>query len=452
MGEIELPYRFEPRAYQCPIMEAVIERGVKRAVACWHRRAGKDKTFLNIMAIMAMQRMGNYAYFFPTAVLGRKAMWDNIDANSGMRVIDHLPKGLVKKRNEQQMKLTLANDSTIQILGTETLDVVGGNPIGCVFSESAQHNPLAWDYVRPILAENGGWCIFNGTPRGRNWFYRLIEANRQNPAWHVEVRDIENTGALGLEVIEEERRAGMREEMIRQEYYCDFNVGLVGAIYADLLSALRNQGRFTGAPLWDRGSLVWTFWDLGGMEHTAIWYAQFIGGEIRIIDYDGGQRLGNAERIGRMLAKPYAYGGHLLPHDAEASKVGEISWLGELSKLGLQGLRVIPRTHDPFHGINRMRELLPACWFASPACDAGIEALENYHLREHKDGYVKNEIVHDWSSHAADAFRYIGEALLHGMVKVVGLAGSHEPRLDPWTGERLNRRGERRGMKPMRVG
>jgi len=149
-------------------MKAICEDGVKRGICVWHRRAGKDKTFLNIMAIMAAQRMGNYAYFFPTAVLGRKAMWDNIDANSGMKVIDHLPPELVEKTNEQQMKITLVNGSTIQILGTDTLDVVGGNPIGVIFSESAQHNPLAWDYIRPILRENGGWCIFNGTPRGKN--------------------------------------------------------------------------------------------------------------------------------------------------------------------------------------------------------------------------------------------------------------------------------------------
>lgn len=140
---IELPYKFTPRHYQAPIMRAVLEEGVKRAVCVWHRRAGKDKTFLNILAIKAMETMGNYAYYFPTATLGRKALWDNIDARSGMRVVDHLPKELVAKTNEQQMKITLVKGSTIQVLGTESLDVVGGNPIGVVFSESAQDRPDA---------------------------------------------------------------------------------------------------------------------------------------------------------------------------------------------------------------------------------------------------------------------------------------------------------------------
>src|SRR6185503_8915871 len=167
-----------------------------------------------------METMANYAYYFPTATLGRKAMWDNIDANSGMRVIDHIPEQLVAKKNEQQMKITLANGSTIQILGTDNLDVVGGNYYGVIFSESAQHNPLAWDYIRPILAENGGWALFNGTPRGKNWFYRLYNMAVGNGEWFCQRLSIDDTGVLTPEDIEEERRSGMSEEMVRQEFYC----------------------------------------------------------------------------------------------------------------------------------------------------------------------------------------------------------------------------------------
>lgn len=403
-------------------MKAIIEDGIKRGVCCWHRRAGKDKTFLNIMAIMAAQTMGNYAYFFPTATLGRKALWDNIDARSGMRVIDHLPGELVAKTNEQQMKITLVNGSTIQVLGTETLDVVGGNPVGVIFSESAQHNPMAWDYIRPILRENGGWCIFNGTPRGKNWFYDLIEKNRENPAWHVERLSIEDTGALTPADVEEERRSGMREEMIRQEYYCDFSVGLIGAIYADLIDTARKDGRVSEAVLWERGALVWTAWDLGAPQNTAVWYFQEVMGEIRLIDHDSGLNLTTAERVARMVAKGYSYGGHLLPHDAEATQKGGLSYLRELSDAGLANLRIVPRTHNVWHGITRMREVLPRCRFALPQCEQGLAALEAYHRRSSKDGFVTNDPVHDWSSHTADAFRYIGEGLLHGIVGRAGLA------------------------------
>ena len=423
---IDLPHRFSPRPYQKGIMRAICQEGIKRGICVWHRRAGKDKTFLNIMAIMAAQTMGNYAYFFPTAVLGRKALWDNIDANSGMRVIDHLPPEIVAKTNEQQMKITLVNGSTIQILGTETLDVVGGNPIGVIFSESAQHNPMAWDYIRPILRENGGWCIFNGTPRGKNWLHDLLTKNRENPQWYTEVLSVADTGALTPEDIEEERRSGMREEMIRQEYFCDFSVGLIGAIYADLIDRARAERRITNDVLWERGALVWTAWDLGAPENTSIWYFQEIMGEIRLIDFDSGLNLGTAERVAHMIAKGYSYGGHLLPHDAEAKQKNSLSFLEELTAAGLGNVRVVPRTHNIWHGITRMREVLPRCRFDATKCAPGIAALEHYHRREGK-GYVTNDPVHDWSSHPADAFRYIGEGMLHGMVGRAGLSANQGP-------------------------
>jgi hypothetical protein len=420
---IVLPFRFEPRHYQKAVMGAICEGKVKRAVCCWHRRAGKDKTFLNILAIKAMEVMGNYAYYFPTATLGRKALWDNIDARSGMRVIDHLPKDIVRKMNEQQMKITLINGSTIQILGTESLDVVGGNYIGVIFSESAQHNPLAWDYIRPILRENGGWAIFNGTPRGKNWFYDLIEHNRDNPDWLIDIRTVRDTGALTDDDIEEERKAGMREIMIRQEYYLDFTVGVQGALYADCVEQARNEGRVTSADIYDRSLPVFTTWDLGSPANTALWFWQILPtGELRAIDFMAGEKLRTGERVGAILSKGYTYTAHLLPHDGDATQKGGISYSQELRNAGLCDVRVIPRCGDVFTGINKMLDLFPRIVFRAPHTERGLDALTQYHTKEVAQGsYLSDTIVHDWSSHPADAFRMCGEAIMHGMIKAQGM-------------------------------
>jgi len=57
-------------------------------------------------------------------------------------------------------------------------------------------DPRAWDYMRPILRENGGWAIFDYTPRGKNHGYSLYQMARQNPEWYAEVLSISDTGVL----------------------------------------------------------------------------------------------------------------------------------------------------------------------------------------------------------------------------------------------------------------
>lgn len=414
---IQLPYNFTPRHYQCPLFEAVIERKIRRAVAVWHRRAGKDKSFLNILVIMAMETMANYAYYFPTAALGRKALWDNIDARSGMKVIDHIPKELIEKKNEQQMKITLVNGSTIQILGTEALDVVGGNYYGVIFSEAAQHNPLAWDYIRPILRENGGWAIFNGTPRGKNWFHRLATHNAGNPEWYVERLTVDDTGALTAEDVEQERRAGMREEMIRQEYYCDWSVGMPGAIYAQEVDKAREAGRVRAFEP-EGGGLVHTAWDLGSPENTAVVYFQRIGPFLYVVDCDIGLRMTTTERVAHMMQKGYNYGFHCLPHDGASTRPGGMSFIQELSGAGLPNVVMIPRTDDPERRINRMWEMFPNIFFNEPKTKSLLEALEGYHRKEDtKQATISSIIVHDWASHPSDAFGYIAEAEMAGIIR-----------------------------------
>lgn len=423
---IFLPHNFTPRHYQRPVCKATLEDQTRRAVTVWHRRAGKDKTFLNILATRAMQTPANYAYYFPTAALGRKALWQNIDPRTGMRVIDHMPTQIISKRagnkpdiNEQLMRIRLINGSTIQVLGTDNLDVVGGNYYGVIFSECGQQNPLAWDYTRPILRENGGWALFNGTPRGRNWFYRLAMMAAQNDDWFYDLLTVDDTGVLTPEDIEQERREGMREDLIQQEYYCDWSVGATGAIYAREIDQAEQGGRVREFEP-SRGSLVYTFWDIGSPDNTAVVYAQFVGPVLQIIDFDIGLRMTTAERVAHMMAKPFAdlYGIHCLPHDAQAVHAGGLSFQQELSAAGLPNTTIIPRTVDVERRINGMIDRFPNIYFRKSTTEKLRDALLAYRRKEdEKTGYVDNKIVHDWASHPADAFGYIHEAESAGLIK-----------------------------------
>ena len=218
MPTVDIPYKFEPRDYQLPFLRAM-DGGLRRAVKVWHRRAGKDKTDLNYQIKSACNKRGYYPYFFPTTSMGKRILWQGMD-KTGFKFLDHFPPEIIEKKNESEMYIVLKNGSIWQIIGTDKIENVGVNPIGCVFSEFSLQNPNAWELIRPILAENGGWSIFNFTPRGRNHAYDLLKMANKNEHWFSEVRGVDNTNAISLEAIQDERDSGMSSDMVQQEFYC----------------------------------------------------------------------------------------------------------------------------------------------------------------------------------------------------------------------------------------
>jgi len=134
------------------------------------------------------------------------------------------------------MKIRLKCGSLIQIIGTDNIDaIMGTNPVGCVFSEYSLQNPAAWDLIRPILTENGGWALFNYTPRGRNHGFILYEMAKNNKDWFCELLTVDNTDVVNPEMIQAEREAGMSEEMIKQEFYCSFEASLSKCFFSGVL-------------------------------------------------------------------------------------------------------------------------------------------------------------------------------------------------------------------------
>lgn len=220
--QISLPHKFTPREYQLPLFQAM-DAGTKRAVIVWHRRAGKDKACFNYMVKRAFQRVGTYFYFLPEYSQAKKVIWDNID-NDGFRMIDHIPPELIKSTNATDLKITLINNSVIQLMGADNFSKsgVGTNPVGVVMSEYSINNPEVWDFIRPILKVNGGWAIFNFTPRGQNHAFKLLTQAQANEKWFTQILTVNDTNVLNEQDMEEERADGMSQAMIDQEYYCKF--------------------------------------------------------------------------------------------------------------------------------------------------------------------------------------------------------------------------------------
>lgn len=414
MTEIEIPHEWHPRSYQLKLWSA-LEHGCKRAVAVWHRRAGKDSLSLNWTACSAFLRVGVYWHMAPTQRQVRKIVWDNIDGQ-GRRVIDQVwPEPLRQSTRDQEMQITLKNGSIWQCVGSDNYDsLVGSNPIGVVFSEYSLADPAAWDYVRPILAENGGWALFIYTPRGPNHGKDLYDTAINDPDWFAELLTVKDTGAIPLTAVDDERRAGMSEAMIEQEFFCAFTGIVDGSYYGKLIQQARNEKRLTRVPC-ETSEPVITAWDLGTGDDTAIWFVQQVGLEVRVIDYYEHRGVGIEHYAQVLNDKGYTYKEHIMPHDAGHKQLATgKSISSQLQQLGVRPCRVLPREQKLSNevGIQAVRNLLPKCYFDYDKCKDGIKYLELY-KRDYDDKrkVFKDTPCHDYTSHAADAFRYLAMGL-----------------------------------------
>jgi len=403
--KIRIPHNWKPRNYQLPLWK-FLEEGGKRAVAVWHRRAGKDLCSINWCAVSALRRPGLYWHLFPTYNQGRKIAWDGM-TRDGRRFMDHFPEEVIAAVNNTEMRLTLKNGSIYQVVGTDNVDrLIGANPVGVIFSEYSVQDPRAWDYIRPILAENEGWAVFIYTARGRNHGYDMLNMARRNEKWFQQVLNWEDTRAITAEAIQDERDSGMPEEMIQQEFYCSFDAPLVGSYYGNYMAQALADRRIVNVP-YDPLLDVNTAWDLGMGDLTAIIFYQTVGAEIRIIDYYENQGEGLAHYIKYLREKEYVYGEHLAPHDIKVREMGTGRSRLEVARdLGIR-FRVLPnlRLED---GIEAARTIISRCWFDEIKCKHLIEALRQYRKDfDEKNKCFKDRPFHDWSSHPADAFRYL---------------------------------------------
>jgi len=198
-------------------------RPFRRGCAVWHRRAGKDSVALNLTARDMFRRVGTYWHLFPEQTQARRAIWNSIDGR-GRRIIDQVFPAPVRKRiSVNEMLVETVNGSSWQMAGSDNFDsLVGSNPVGVVFSEWALAHPDAWDYIRPILVENDGWALFIYTPRGHNHGYATWMNALESDGWFSERLTVEDTGLIASDQIETERRSGMSESKLRQEFYCSF--------------------------------------------------------------------------------------------------------------------------------------------------------------------------------------------------------------------------------------
>ena len=416
--DIQLPWRYTARDYQIPFLRAM-DGGCKRAALVWHRRAGKDLTALQWAIKASAQRSGGYYYYFPTASLGRKIIWEGKD-NDGFRFLDYFPPESIVRKNDTEMLIETIWGSHFRIVGTDNLDVVGTNPVGTVWSEYALQDPKAWSLVQPILRANDGWAVFCYTPRGRNHGYDLWKiANANRGEWFAQLLTIDDTKAIRREEVEADIRAGViSRPLAEQEYWCDFTLGQEGSYYGALLQQAEREGRVGQYP-WVTTAKVYRFADFGTM-YTYGLDAQFIQGRIRLIgEYWDNQGLGAQAFTRAMQAQPYTWGGeHFAGPDMERSNARSFQ-TGMTTRDVLAGLGYRFRSVEPHRvedGIEACRTIWPVLEVDRVSCPIFLQAANGYRAAinrslttEAMPVYKANE-VDSWECHPMDAFRHLAMA------------------------------------------
>jgi phage terminase large subunit len=403
--KITIPYT--PREQ----FEAYHNRTERFAKIVAHRRFGKTVGCINDLIRSALtakrvQPPPRFAYIAPTYSQAKDVAWAYLKHYSAV-----IP-GI--KMSESELWIEYPNGSRIRLYGADNYDRMRGlYHDGVIIDEPAQIDPRAWpEVIRPTLSDFQGQATFIGTPAGRDWFYSIDrdDAGAEVEGFFRSVLKASDTGIIPSAELDS-LRSGLSEEQFAQEFECSFEAAIVGAYYGKLMSAAEADKRIAGVPH-DPATPVYTSWDLGVRDSTSIWFAQVIGREIHLIDYYEASGVDLGHYVRELNQRPYLYADHIVPHDAQARELGTgKTRLEVLESLGLKNLRVA-KMHRVEDGINAVRTILPRCWFNNRLCNRGIDALKLYRSEfDAKLQTLKPHPVHDWTSHAADSFRYLAMTL-----------------------------------------
>lgn len=400
MAEITIPYKPRP-------LQREIHKSLKRwnLLVC-HRRFGKTVFAINELIKQAAKndkKMPRYAYVAPYYKQAKQIAWDYL--KDFTRPIPGI------KVNESELRVDFPWGARIQLFGADSPDSMRGLYLdGVVLDEYADMSPRIFSEVlRPALSDREGSAIFIGSAKGGTPFYDLWERVKDEPDWFVKVYPASETGVIAEGELEDARKI-MDEDEFNQEYECSWTASIKGAYYGKQLAEAQENDRIGKVP-YDPRLPVHTAWDLGVGDSTAIWFYQVLGQEIRIIDFheDSGEGLPYYAKI--LDQKGYKYGDHWAPHDIQVRELGSGKSRIETAKLLGITFRIVPNLSID-DGINAVRNTIPRCWFDAKACELGLQALRNYR-KEYDDRRqeYKPRPLHDWSSHAADAFRYLAVSL-----------------------------------------
>jgi phage terminase large subunit len=408
VAKIIIPYK--PR----PQFEAYHASAKRFSITVAHRRAGKTVARINKLikaAILCERPNPRFGYLAPFWIQAKDIAW---------QYLKHYAAPLIAmggKVNESELSVTFAhNGAVVRLYGAENAERIRGLYFDGIVVDEAQgiaRSTLS-AIILPALADRTGWLDCSGTPRGwSNLLGELVKLARKDGAdWFLQILRASETNIIPAQELARQR-ALMSENEYLQEFECDFDAAITGAVYGLQIAQADREGRLKPHIPVSAGE-VHTAWDLGYDDATAIWWFQVLQGEIHILDYyeNAGQDIPHYCLVvsDRARDRGYRYGKHYVPHDAanELLAAGGRSIVQQAFGLGVK-MYVVPATSQQ-NGIEAARKTLERCWFDVSACEQGLEALRQYQFEFDSEKKVfRSKPRHDFASHGADAFEIIGQ-------------------------------------------
>jgi phage terminase large subunit len=404
MRLIKLKYR--PRE----VFEDFHKRKERWAVLVAHRRCGKTVACINeliVKALLENKKEAQYAYIAPYYAQSKSIAWQYLLKFS---------EPFRTNQNQSELWIELFNKSRIRLFGADNPDALRGLYLdGVILDEYADMKPSVWGSVlRPLLSDRLGWAVFIGTPKGHNAFYDVFSNAEKQENWFVRVLRASQTKLIADAELKD-AFGSMTPDQYLQEFECSFEAAIVGAYFGKEMRNLTDEGRITNVE-YDPLFPCHTAWDLGYSDDTAIFWFQAVHGEIRVLDYhsSNGENIDYYTNLIKSKEREYGYkyGTHWLPHDARAKTLssGGKSVIEQIAtKIPIETLKIVPNLSLQ-DGIQASRMALQRAWFDTK-CQEGIECLRQYQREYDEDKKVfRDKPRHDWTSHGADAWRYLSIA------------------------------------------
>lgn len=370
-------------------------------------RAGKTVACINDLirrAFVDDKVNGRYAYIAPYYSQAKSIAWDYLlRYTEDVRV----------NANASELWVELLNGARIRLFGADNPDALRGLYLdGVILDEVADMRPRVWgEIIRPLLADREGWAVFIGTPKGHNFFYEIWKTANASESWFATSIRASTSGLIKAEELKDASQ-GMTDDQYEQEFECSFEAAILGAYYGKELKILEESGRIAKVG-YDRSLPVFTAWDLGYHDDTAIFFYQVTHSEIHVIDYYSGSGLAIEDYAQAVTSKGYKYERHYLPHDARAKTLasGGKSVIEQLANhLGISKLAIVPSLSVQ-DGIQAARVMMPRVWFDKDNCESAVELLKQYQREWDEDKKAfRDKPRHDNTSHCADAFRMMAVA------------------------------------------